>query len=412
MQKTLIPDYRSPEFQQLKKVFALLTRYREGEIGEHLSFITHHEISQFYLLLLGKQLAGETKLVSRWEQIKKEILFTNLYYLNHAGRLFSRLKEKKTDVIVLKGLSFISHLYDDIGLRPFCDLDILIHEDDIGTFLTVVEEEGFTLPEGIRDINPGDEFDIYHPVLKIKIDVLTSLNAGAFVCRYFPVDTSGIWERKKSIQTGTTEVYRLSEEDELLYAIVHLAFHIYFQVEIKWLFDLRFFLEKYGSSLDRKYLGEQIRKAGLEHVIVAVSEILTWMFHQDYSAVFGPVKTRFYLFDRTWLKFYLFPPRLFGTSLEFYGVINRMALTFMKYALISRPGDKWKFLTDRIFPDTSRIGFAYTDRLLIPRKIFIPLMQALFLLLSPVVLTFLILIFLGSTLIARMILFKHSFRHG
>lgn len=412
MQKTLIPDYKSNEFKQLDKIFRLLSHYREGELGEHFPLISRFEISQYYYALLEKQLTGETEIVSRLVKHKREILFNNLYYLNHAGRLLGRLKDSEIECIVLKGLSFINHLYDDIGLRSFCDIDLLIHREDVRRFLQVVEQEGFRLKCAMNDPDNTDDFDIYNEKTKVKVDILTTLSGGYYFNRYFDLDTSLIWIRKKMMKIQETETCRLSEEDELLYAIVHLAFHLHFHVEIKWFFDLRYFLEKYEQSLDREYLVQQVEKAGLETVIFIVTQVLQWMFNKDYSAVFGAIKPRFYLFDRTWVSFYAFPPRLFGTSLEFPGVVNRMAITFMKYALVSSRKKKWKFVTDRIFPDFDRITFAYTEKFMIPLKLYYPIIFILFLVMAPLFLTSLFVIFIGSTIYIKWILFKHKFFHG
>ncbi|GEM_PF-1123660 len=412
MRKTLIPDYKSPEFQRLNKLFNLLSHYREGEIREHIPLISRFEISQYYLALLDKQLASEPEVVSQLERHRKEILFNNLYYLNHASRLILQLKEKNIDCIVLKGLSFINHLYDDIGLRSFCDLDLMIHREDVRRFLEIVQQEGFMLKCEVNDPDNTDDFDIYNEQTKLKVDILTTLTGGYYFNRYFALDLSQVWERKKQLKIQETETFRLSEEDELLYAIVHLAFHLNFHVEIKWFFDLWYYMEKYGDSLDRKYLNEKVRKAGLENVIFAVTEVMYWMFNKDYTAIFGSVKPRFHIFDRIWVSFYTFPPRLFGTSLEFPGVVNRMAITFMKYTLIASPKKKWKFVTDRVFPDFDRITFAYTQKFRIPLKIYYPMIYMLFLLLSPVFLTSLLAIFLVSTLYIKIILFKHQFLHG
>ncbi|NQV03438.1 MAG: nucleotidyltransferase family protein, partial [Bacteroidia bacterium] len=284
MRKTLIPDYKSLEFQRLNNVFRLLTHYREGEIREHVPIISRLEISQYYLALLEKQLTSEPEVVSQLARLRKEILFNNLYYLNHACRLLLRLKEKKIECIVLKGFSFINHLYDDIGLRPFCDLDLLIRREDVRGFLKVIEQEGFILKCEVKDPDNTDDFDIYNEETKIKVDILTTLNGGFYFNRYYNLDTSQIWERKKQLKIQETETYRLSEEDELLYAIVHLAFHLNFHVEIKWFFDLWYFLEKYEKSLDKGYLTEKVREAGLEHVIFVVTEVMYWMFNKDYAS--------------------------------------------------------------------------------------------------------------------------------
>ncbi len=412
MRKMLIPEYKSLEFQRLNNLFILLTDYREENLKESLPLITRFEISQYYLSSLEKQKTIEQEVVSQLAKHKKEILFNNLFFLNHAAHLLQQLKENNIECIALKGLSFINHLYEDISLRSFCDLDLLIHKEDVRSFIDVTSQKGFALKCEVNDPDNTDDFDIYNEQTKLKVDILTTLTGGYYFKRYFDLDLSQVWERKKPLKIQETETFRLSEEDELLYSIVHLAFHLNFHVEIKWFFDLWYYLEKYGSFLDREYLNEKVKTAGLENVIFAVTEVLNWMFNKDYRDIFGVEKPRFRLFDRTWVRFYAFPPRLFGTSLEFPGVVNRMAITFMKYALIASPGKKWKFVTDRIFPDFDRIKFAYTKKFRIPLKFYFPMIYMLFLLLSPVFLTSLFTIFLVSTIYIKLTLLKHRFLHG
>jgi len=412
MRKRLIPKYKSLELQRLDSLFRMLTDYREENLNECLPLISRFEISQYYLSCLEQQKTVDRELLSQLARHKKEILFNNLFYLNHAARLLQQLKENNIECIALKGLSFISHLYQDISLRSFCDLDLLIHKEDVRSFIDVTGQKGFALKCEVNDPDNTDDFDIYNEQTKLKVDILTTLTGGYYFNRYFDLDLAQIWERKKPLKIQETETSRLSEEDELLYAIVHLAFHLNFHVEIKWLFDLWFYLEKYGNSLDRGYLKEKVKTAGLENVIVAVTDVLNWMFTKDYRDVFGVTKPRLNLFDRTWIQFYIFPPRLFGTTLEFPGVVNRMAITFMKYALIASPGKKWKFITDRIFPDFDRIKFAYTKKFRIPLKLYFPIIYMLFLVLSPVFLASLFTIFLVSTIYIKLTLLKHRFFHG
>ncbi|MBE0648451.1 MAG: nucleotidyltransferase family protein [Bacteroidales bacterium] len=412
MRKTLIPAYRSLEFKLLENMFRLLTDYREERLNASLPLITRFEISQYYLSFLQQQDGIDPEVIAALAKNKKKILFDNLFYLNHAAKLLKQLKENDIECMVLKGLSFINHLYEDIGLRSFCDLDLLIHREDVRGFIAFAEEHGFYLKCEVEDPGNTDDFDIYNEQTKLKVDILTTLTGGYYFNRYFNLDLSQIWERKKALKIQETETSRLSEEDELLYAIVHMAFHLNFHVEIKWLFDLWYLLEKYEDLLDRSYLSERVRTAGLENVIFAVTELMQWMFEKDYSAIFGDIKPRSLLFNKTWLRFYAFPPRLFGTSLEFPGVVNRMAITFMKYALIGTPKKKWKFVTDRVFPDFNRIKFAYTKKYGIPLKFYYPIIYMLFLCLSPLFLTSLLAIFLTGTIYIKIILLKHRFLNG
>ena len=52
----------------------------------------------------------------------------NRIMLDELTRIVQALEEANIDVLVLKGPALISMLYEDIGLRPLSDLDLLVRK--------------------------------------------------------------------------------------------------------------------------------------------------------------------------------------------------------------------------------------------------------------------------------------------
>ena len=68
-----------------------------------------------------------------------------LIYKNHLSLLFNKLKKNNLQFIVLKGWSFIPDLYPDPSLRPFSDIDILIHPEDYAPVTAQMADLGYSV---------------------------------------------------------------------------------------------------------------------------------------------------------------------------------------------------------------------------------------------------------------------------
>ncbi|MBN1197782.1 MAG: nucleotidyltransferase family protein [Bacteroidales bacterium] len=397
MRKRFVQNYKSTEFQLLDSLFSLFREYNDLEISRLLSELIENRISQLYLKKHASPLQGNPEISATLNQVKNEILFNNLYYLNHLKKILTVFAEKKIEVVVLKGVSLISHLYKDASLRTFVDLDFLVRKEDKYRFTDTLQEMGYRPDYGSKDIHTTKQFTAYNPATRVNIDILLQLDADPYPNRYFPIDQNLIWARKEKISFDGIEAYRLSLEDELVYHIYHLAFHLYFEIEVKWVFDLYFYLEKYGSELDSDYLKERFQSLGFQHLLRIISDLLFWAFHEEYPALLAASAEESNPLQRAWLTYYSYPPRLFAKIKSRRNLASRMSATMIKLALPYGSTRKWKFILDRLLPQKSRLGFAFRKQIVLKDKFFYIVIQSSFFLLFPVFFTVGALYYLGLT---------------
>lgn len=402
----MIPKYRSDDFKSFDDLFQCFKNIDTGKLKKLLPLLKEHGVSQFFPKKYPEEIKADSELIQELSKIKNELLFNNLYYLNHLKQVLAHFEERKIDVVVLKGISLINHLYDDISMRTFVDFDFLIHEKDKIKFINELANLGFTPDFGSGDQETSIKFTAYNEKIKISIDIVTRLNANPYTDRYFKLDNDLIWSRKEIISYDDINAYRLSKEDEFLYAIYHLAFHLNFEIDVKWIFDLYYYVEKYEDSLDQNYIIEQIQKTGLEHIMISISAILNWAFDKELSFLTFTGAANYNLLQHTWMQYYVYPPRLFGILAYKKNLSKRMLTTLFKLALLYGSRKKMKFITDRFFPDADRVKTAYTKRLFLGPKSFFYLMRSIYSIFFPVLLSIGFLYYLILTISVGLRLFK------
>ena len=75
---------------------------------------------------------------------------TNLLQLQEILRIIQIFDNANIDVIPLKGPVAAENIFDDIGLYPFVDLDILVRSDDLDKSEEILKKEaGYSLPQDI-----------------------------------------------------------------------------------------------------------------------------------------------------------------------------------------------------------------------------------------------------------------------
>ncbi|MBO5747359.1 MAG: nucleotidyltransferase family protein [Clostridia bacterium] len=137
------------------------------------------------------------------------------YELQRMGQLFSELKIK---FIPLKG-SVVKALYPEPWMRTSCDIDVLIHKEDLERATCALTERfGFKrFAETFHDISfnadSGVHIELHYTLVEddMKSVAKTYLEE--------------VWERSAPITDGGFE-YKMSDEMFLFYHVVHMAKHV------------------------------------------------------------------------------------------------------------------------------------------------------------------------------------------
>ncbi|MCX8063175.1 MAG: nucleotidyltransferase family protein, partial [Anaerolineales bacterium] len=82
----------------------------------------------------------------RFKQTYLTTLGRNRIFLAELDRVVNLLCSEGIKVVLLKGAVFVRSLYEDIGLRPMSDLDILLHKGDIPKAVWILKQNGYEEP--------------------------------------------------------------------------------------------------------------------------------------------------------------------------------------------------------------------------------------------------------------------------
>ena len=216
-----------------------------------LTFAQRNGLSQ----ILYKNICSKKLSASAQQILKKKYLFNlgkNASYQLIAAELIKKLSEKNIQVIFLKGISLISEIYKDIGLRPMSDIDIMTTLSD---FYVACK----TIVPNVDKINFNDKTGHHFPCFNyygFNIELHRTL---------FPTDVKyqipldEIWqETKKNDEFNALTICPLHK-------IIYLLLHIYYTyrqggLRLLWFYDIKTLLNYYGDAITPENVEFTVKK--------------------------------------------------------------------------------------------------------------------------------------------------------
>ncbi len=204
----------------------------------------------------------------------------NRNILKELEKISSAFEQAEIPVVVLKGACFALTLYEDIGLRPMGDLDILVPVEKFSQAVQIAQVLGYedNLPQaapGLRDLL-NHEVCLQKPGQSFSLEIHHSLVADKTYTYAVPVDW--FWEQIEPL-TGAEPgmrfgaLWMLSPEAQLLYAASHAMLqHGGDASPLRWFYDMDQLVRKYQDSLDWDLLSEQARVFAWGSALLAALE--------------------------------------------------------------------------------------------------------------------------------------------
>ena len=200
----------------------------------------------------------------RYEQLSFEL-----------GVIRAAFEEAGIDFMPLKG-SVIRDLYPEPYFRTSCDIDILIHEEELERAISVLEAKSYTVrgEKSFHDISLFSEGGIH---LELHFNILENEEK-------LDRMLSRVWEFATPVREGSHE-YRMTNEYLFFHLIAHAAYHfIAGGCGVKPVADIWLLEEK--LEYNRTTLSEYCRACGIESFrekLVALS--LVWFEDGEYDEV-------------------------------------------------------------------------------------------------------------------------------
>ncbi len=195
--------------------------------------------------------------------------------------LLSQFAAYHLEVLVLKGAALSKWLYPQPGLRPFGDLDLLVHPQDRSIVNALMATCGYT-ESNITSNSFRDTFaceTLFNQVSPphLAVDVHWQiLNKLYYQLR---IDTHWLWSHTQSFDFGSTDMRTFDPTAQLVYLTLHLALHHARAPRLIHYYDLALLIQKYGAAIDWHSVPSYVQSSGLGRPVYQILKQLqaVWM---------------------------------------------------------------------------------------------------------------------------------------
>ena len=206
----------------------------------------------------------------------------------------SALAEQGIPVILLKGMALLHTLYDDPGLRPLTDVDLLVAERDVQRAATQLRRIGLEeVPTA--DVHRRGPLCHMHAVYCRSETLPVELHWRLFESyQPYVFDLAEVWTQARPLPALPGNVLTMSAEHELLHLCVHLERHAvayasllsradWFDLlllpqgggRLLWLYDVAAYLRRRSLELDWDLFTRTARRWAIAGRVHAVLELCT-----------------------------------------------------------------------------------------------------------------------------------------
>ena len=226
------------------------------------------------------------------KQARQALVVHNLLRSHELLRVLRRFREQGIEALAFKGPVLGQDAYGDVGLRPFGDLDLLLHRRDLLKAKAMLSSEGYR-PDRVMDeaeeatyLNDQFAYGLVHEGRGVEIELHWALTHRRFA---FRVDTEAVWDRSRTVTFGGEPVRTLGPEDLLVFLCVHGAKHEWKQ--LVWLCDVAELLRR-NPGIDGARVLELARAARCERMLRLGLRLAHRWFGAPLPSRLGPLPER------------------------------------------------------------------------------------------------------------------------
>ncbi len=190
--------------------------------------------------------------LGRLNQNYHQTLYRNMVFTGELASVLTAFRNRRVEVITLKGTALAEILYGNPALRTVSDMDLLVHPADVPLSASILKEMGYEkLASRSQWEHPFHEVPYFkQAVFPLFIEIHWDLADPKLVS----IPTQEIWRRAQPMELQGLSILVLSPEDNLLF----LAQNLFKQDThlLKSLCDVAELLKKYAPVLDWDYIEE------------------------------------------------------------------------------------------------------------------------------------------------------------
>jgi hypothetical protein len=190
------------------------------------------------------------------ERFDAENVQKNLLFAGELLRLLGVFQQNGVPIVAFKGPVLAETVYGDLSLREFCDLDVIVHEDDVCKVEVILTDCGYQACFPDRAYRSAflsyhGQYPFRHGKTGILLDLHWRLSSKGVT---FPLQLAKVWPRLKQVTIVGRTVPTLADDDLALFLAAHGTKEGW--RSLIWLCDFAEFLRKYqeidwAAVLDR-----------------------------------------------------------------------------------------------------------------------------------------------------------------
>ena len=242
---------KSPPYSLKKRAMEILQNFTQKDWDELFSKASLHGVDMLLCYSLTKNIGKEWNIPDKQRQRFKELYVLNLsrslILSNELQKTLETLKIEGVDALVLKGASMAQNYYPFPELRPFNDIDILVHKKDLDKIKDTLIKSGYTPQEKSQENFSRKYWYSFHFIHKKK-KILVEIHWNIAQLKRYKININNIWQKAASFNIGKSNGLMMSTEDLIIYQALHLSYHYYDR--LLWLVDIALIIEKEKKSID------------------------------------------------------------------------------------------------------------------------------------------------------------------
>jgi hypothetical protein len=218
----------------------------------------------------------------KYEQLRnlyRQSSLLNLRYNLELNHVLETITAAGIGVMLLKGAEIATTLYPRPELRHFNDIDLMVHPEDLGAAIAILERQGYRYHQEYRFESISRRRSAFVYVKEgidghLVFEIHTSPHRNEMGISF---DTAQIWERARSITVAGNSIFGMGLEDLLLYLCWHYRSHSFSR--LIWLYDIAIAMLRCAEQLDWALVHRLAYERGLAATVYYCLRLCEQVFH-------------------------------------------------------------------------------------------------------------------------------------
>lgn len=229
-----------------------LAKFTPADWGTILKQARQHALTPLLygkLSPIGAPASIPTNVLQTIRQAALQTASQNALLYHELNTILFALQDASIPTILLKGIHLAEFVYQNIALRPMCDIDVLVRIQDLPRLPQIILNQGYTLSRPYdleQEIIHMHHLPPFHKPPRINLEIHWTITPPGTPVQ---IDPLGLFERSQPVFPKGVQTHILASEDLLLHLCLHNCQHE-FQSGLKPLCDVADTIEYYQTRLD------------------------------------------------------------------------------------------------------------------------------------------------------------------